>query len=575
MKFGIFKKHIISFTLLIILSLSISLIVSLNSIKQCYIKQTKKHLLHLAKAIEMIIEQDSLRTENKQLKEKIQKLSRNIDSRITIILENGKVIIDSEKNPDLMENHKSRPEILEAKNNGVGFKLRLSNTLQEKMIYVAIPIFKDGKIKAFIRVSSFVNEIFALLNSIKKNILLTAFLVIIFSFIISLCLANHFTKPIKALAKASQEVANGNYQTRVFTNNKDETHALTINFNLMVEKINQQLSEISKKSEELTSIINSIREIFWVIDSNENIVFQNQAFIDFVHIIDTKKGYYWEIIENSELIEKIDNILKSKENLKIELKIGTKFYLFSSSYLQKSFSTIFFLYDITEIKNLREIKKEFVINASHELRTPLTSIKGFLETMEGELGSDYSHYLKILKRNTDRLINIVNDIMSLSKIETTRQLSLEKMDIRKILKNSINIFEQNAAKKGITFMTDFAEIPKIEVDPFRLEQVFVNLIDNAIKYSNGNSSVSISVITQDDYVIIDFIDKGIGIKEENISRLFERFYVVDKSRTRKVGGTGLGLSIVKHIIQLHRGKVDVQSEFGKGTSIRLWLPITT
>ncbi|MCD4819426.1 MAG: HAMP domain-containing protein [Candidatus Cloacimonetes bacterium] len=575
MKFGIFQKHLLSFTLLIILTLSVSLIIALKSIKQSYIEHTKEHLLHLARLVELIIEHDSLQAGNEQLKKKIQILSKNIDSRVTIILETGEVIIDSETNPDLLVNHNNRPEILEARNNGIGFRLRLSDTLHEKMIYVAIPIYQDGKIKAFIRVSSFVNEVFVLLDTIKKNIFITAFIVIIFSFIISLLLANHFTKPIRKLAEASQKVANGNYKVRVFSENKDETHELTNNFNFMVEKINQQVSELSMKSEELTSIINSIHEIFWIINSEERIVFQNQAFIDFVNISNIDHGFYWDVLENPELIEKIENLIKSKVSAKVEIKIRARFYLISSSYLQKSSSTIFLLYDITEIKNLQKMKKDFVINASHELRTPLTSIKGFLETMETDLGSDYSHYFNILKRNTDRLIYIVNDILTLSEIETTHQLSLEKMDIRKILQNSINIFQQNAIEKKIKITTNFAKIPKIKVDPFRLEQVFVNLIDNSIKYSNENNSVSIIVKTQDNFVVIDFVDNGIGIQEEKIPRLFERFYVVDKSRTRKVGGTGLGLSIVKHIIQLHKGRIDIQSEFGKRTSVKIWLPIAT
>jgi len=575
MKFGIFQKHLLSFILLIVLSLSVSLIVALNSIKNSYIEHTKDHLYHLAKSVEIIIAQDSLQTKNEQLTKKIHSLSENIDSRVTIVLKDGDVIVDSETSPNLMENHKNRPEILEAKNSGIGFRLRLSDTLHEKMIYVAIPIYQDGEINAFIRVSTFVNEVFVLLDTIKKNIFLTAVIVIIFSFIISLLLANHFTKPIRELAEASQEVANGNYMVRVFSKNKDETHNLTDNFNFMVEKIDQQVSELSMKSEELYSIINSIHEIFWVINSEERIIFQNQAFIEFVNIGSLEKDFYWNILENSELIEKIENVLKSKVTEKIEIRIKARSYLFSSSYLEKSFSTIFLLYDITEIKNLQKMKKDFVTNASHELRTPLTSIKGFLETMENDLGSDYSHYFNILKRNTDRLIFIVNDILTLSEIETTRQLSIEKIDVRKILQNSINIFEQNANEKNIEIVTDFAKIPKIEVDPFKLEQVFVNLIDNAIKYSNENSSVLISVNTQDDYVIIEFIDNGIGIQEDKIPRLFERFYVIDKSRTRKVGGTGLGLSIVKHIIHLHKGKIDIQSKLEKGTSVRIWLPITT
>ena len=557
---------------MIILSLSISLIVSIGTIKKSYIKQNKEHLFRLAKSVEIHIKKDSLIIRNSELQKKIRNLSENIDSRITIILKDGKVIIDSEKNPEQMENHKNRPEIIEAGKSGKGYRIRQSDTLQKKMMYLAIPVFENNEIIAFIRVSNFTDEVFILLNSIKKNIFLTAFLVIIFSFLISLILANRFTKPIKELVTASREVAKGNYNARVFTDNRDETYELTTNFNFMAEKINHQITEISQQSEELSSIINSIREIFWVIDKDEKIIFQNNSFSEFAQTVNLKNKKYWEIIDNSQLIETIDSILKTKKVEKLEIKIGEKLYLCSSSFLQKSSSTIFLLYDITEINNLQEVKKDFVINASHELRTPLTSIKGFLETMAEESSETDSYYLKILNRNTDRLINIVNDILTLSEIETTPKLSLEKIDVRKILQNSINIFEQKAIEKEIELKTDFVKIPKIEIDPFRLEQVFVNLIDNAVKYSDEKSSIKISVKDENEFIRIDFADNGIGIKQEKIPRLFERFYVADKSRTRKVGGTGLGLSIVKHIIKLHNGKINIQSEFGKGTTIQIWLP---
>ena len=573
MRVGIFSKYLLSFTVLIVTSLSISLVVSISTIKKSYLKQNKAHLFTLSKVVKILIEENSFDFNNSKLQQKIKELSKNIDSRITIILKNGKVIFDSEKDPMLMENHKNRPEIIEAGKSGKGYRLRWSNTLKKEMMYFAIPIYQNKDIVAFVRVSNFSDEVFILLNSIKKNMFLTSFFIILFSFIISFILANRFTKPIKQLAEASQQIAKGNYQTRVFTKNRDETYELTSGFNYMAEKISDQISEISKQSERLSTIINSIKEIFFVIDKEEKIVFQNQEFLNFIQNKNFSEKRYWEIISNPKLIKKIDNVLKFKTDEKAEIKIGESYYLFSSSYLQKSSSAIFLLFDVTEINKFREIKKDFLINASHELRTPLTSIKGFLEIMSENPSADNSKYLKILNRNTNRLINIVNDILTLSQIETNHQLSLEKIDIRKVLRNSIKIFEHKTNGKEIKFTTNFEKIQKFKFDPFKLEQVFVNLIDNAIKYSNEKCNINISLFSENNFVRIDFSDNGIGIKKEQIPRLFERFYVVDKSRSRKVGGTGLGLSIVKHIIQLHNGKINIQSEYGKGTTIQLWLPI--
>ncbi|MEA1972623.1 MAG: ATP-binding protein [Candidatus Cloacimonadota bacterium] len=571
MKVGIFTKYLLSSTILIVLSLTISFFVSNKSIKKSYLKQNKEHLFRLAKAVKILIEDNSFDFDSYQFQQKIKNLSESIDSRISIIMQNGTVKIDSEKNPISMENHKNRPEIIDAARSGKGYKLRWSNTLKKEMLYLAIPIYQSNEIIAFVRVSNFSDEVFILLDSVKKIMLSTFIFLTFFSFMISYILANHFTKPIKQLAKASQEVAKGNYQTHIFTNNRDETYELTSGFNYMTEKINEQITEISKQSEELSTIIGSIREIFFVIDNDEKIIYQNQEFINFIQNKNFMRKKYWEIIDDARLIEEIDNVLKVKKNNRAEIKIGENYYLFSSSFLQKSSSAIFLLYDITEINNLQEVKKDFVVNASHELRTPLTSIKGFLETMAEDSDEDNSYYLKILNRNTDRLISIVNDILTLSKIEANPKLSFEEIDIRKVLQNTINIFAQK--DKEIKFILNFEEIPKIKSDPFKLEQVFVNLIDNAIKYSNDDS-ITISLVPENNFVRIDFSDNGIGIKKEQIPRLFERFYVVDKSRTRKVGGTGLGLSIVKHIIQQHNGKINIQSEYGKGTTVQLWLPIS-
>ncbi len=576
MKLGIVKKLVASFILLILFSMLILLFISLNSIKKNYLNYTKKHLLHLARAtLFYIIDEDSLSINSKELQKKIKILSNMLSARITIILPNGKVIVDSEKDAKTMENHKNRPEIKNAIENGFGYKIRFSNTLKRNMIYVAIPFYKENKLRAVIRVSCFVDEEKTLLNSIMHHIIIMALLVIIFSIFIFMILTYHFTNPIKKLVDASKEVSKGNYKVKLSTNNSDEIYDLTRNFNYMLKKIKTQISELQIKSEELSSIINSIKEIFWIIDRFGKITFYNKAFIDFIGINKEmlKSNFYWTTIKNPDLIEKIKKILNSNKNIKEEIHIEEKYYILSSSFLQKSSSRIFLLSDITEIKKLNEIKKDFVINASHELKTPLTTIKGFLETLQFELGGNYSFYIDILKRNTNRLINIVNDILLLAEVESSQNFFPEKMDIRKILKNSINILKNQANRKAIMIDYEFKDIPKIFVDPFKLEQVFVNLIDNAIKYSDENSKIQINVLEESEFIRIDFIDTGIGIKKSDIARIFERFYVVDKSRSRKVGGTGLGLSIVKHIIQLHKGKMEIYSEYGKGTTVTIWLPI--
>ena len=234
------------------------------------------------------------------------------------------------------------------------------------------------------------------------------------------------------------------------------------------------------------------------------------------------------------------------------------------------------LYDITTIKNLEKTKKDFVSNVSHELRTPLTAIKGFVETLQDTNSDDKNkHYLNIISRHTDRVIRIVNDLLLLSKLEgAPGNLELEKVNLKNLIENILKIFEQSLKEKKLALKFNASNsLPIINADPFKLEQVFINLIDNAIKYTE-RGEIAISLNSYNETVTIEIQDTGICIPQEHLSRIFERFYVVDSSRSRKLGGTGLGLSIVKHIVLLHNGKIDVKNIPGVGTNFVVSLPVS-
>jgi len=230
-------------------------------------------------------------------------------------------------------------------------------------------------------------------------------------------------------------------------------------------------------------------------------------------------------------------------------------------------------HDMTEMKDIEKIKRDFVINVSHELRTPLTAIKGYTETLRKEVDTGPAKkYLEIVERNTNRLINIVNDLLLFSSLEEKPTLELEEIELSGFLGNVIKIFDQKLKDKRLPLAVDVKEnIPTIKADAFKLEQMLVNLLDNAIKYTD-HGEIAISASVRENRVQIQVRDTGIGIPKENIPRVFERFYVVDKSRSRKSGGTGLGLSIVKHIVLLHKGTINIESTLGSGTSVTVTLP---
>jgi two-component system phosphate regulon sensor histidine kinase PhoR len=231
-------------------------------------------------------------------------------------------------------------------------------------------------------------------------------------------------------------------------------------------------------------------------------------------------------------------------------------------------------HDITNVKNIEKIKRDFVVNVSHELRTPLTAIKGFLETLEDEVEGRPLDYIQTIKRNTDRLIHIVKDLLLLSEVEDKVDVfKKEKFGMAKLVRNIVNIFEPRIKEKGLEIKINIEDkLPRIYGDPFMLEQVLINLLDNAFKYTESGQ-ITIELEQQNRHLTVLIQDTGIGIPKEDLPRIFERFYVVDKSRSRSMGGTGLGLSIVKHIVQLHGGSIDVESTAGAGTKFNIRLPL--
>jgi two-component system phosphate regulon sensor histidine kinase PhoR len=310
------------------------------------------------------------------------------------------------------------------------------------------------------------------------------------------------------------------------------------------------------------------------LDASGRIIIANTGFKRYAQAVSPEKRFYWEVVRSIELDELVKDIIANKTTESKELVINEKTLLCKGIYLIFRNEIVLTFNDITEIKNIEKIKRDFVSNISHELRTPLTSIKGYAETLEETVNEEGKRYLDIILRNTERLINIVQDLLLLSELEEVKSLNIEELDLKALLENVMKIFDQKAKDKGLEISVSAEDnFPIIEADAFKLEQVFINILDNAVKYTE-RGEIAISLKNEIDDVIIEIEDTGIGMPQKDLVRIFERFYVVDKSRSRKMGGTGLGLSIVKHIILLHNGKINVESAYGVGTKLIITLPIT-
>jgi two-component system phosphate regulon sensor histidine kinase PhoR len=573
MKRSFFSKIFIGYLLIIFALSSLILVLFLNTIREFHRDTLTDHLKTLGYALNSEVEHLLDTGRAHQLDGFIKTLGSKIQTRVTLIATDGTVLADSEENIQSMENHSHRPEVVEALQGKTGKSIRFSSTTDGDMLYVAVPIEKDGKITGVIRTSLFLKDIDNLLIKLNYRVagisLGLVFIALIGAFLIS----NSVVRPIRRLTLAARKVSSGDFSVRVFLKTKDELRGLADSFNRMNEEMEKMFSELGQQKEELKSIIESLQEGLLVLDKQGRVIRSNESFRKIIGNQAVEGKFYWEIMRNPRFPELLKKAGLEKKKFMEDLTLADKVFMCSVTPLQGGDGIVSTFYDITEIKNTEKIKKDFVINVSHELRTPLTAIKGYAETLRKEVGTaPGNRYLEIVERNTERLINIVTDLLLLSGLEEKTALELEDIDLGGLLENVIRIFDQRLKDKQLSLVIDAQEnLPPIKADLFKLEQMLVNLLDNAVKYTD-RGKITVSLDVQDKRVRIRVRDTGIGIPKEDIPRIFERFYVVDKSRSRKSGGTGLGLSIVKHIVLLHHGTIDIESALGKGTSVTVNLP---
>lgn len=504
----------------------------------------------------------------------VKEFGKEINTRITVVDKEGVVLADSDENPKTMVNHKFRPEIAKALAGEVGRSIRFSNTVKEDMLYVGLPLEREERIAGVLRVSLYLKNINILLIRLRNNIWSIVLLVTLLALIGAFIFTYSLSRPIKELTLASRRIAAGDFDAKVFLKNRDELKELAQSFNFMSEEIKNLFDKLSQRKEELGSILSSIEEGLLALDKDGKILLSNESFNRIFQRESVEGQYYWEAVRKPEFNELVKRVQKDKKNYSEELNLDGRSYLCSAAFLPSGEEIVITLHDLTEIRNLERIKKDFVINISHELRTPLTAIKGYVETLEEGVDEKAKEYLEIIKRHTDRLILIVKDLLLLSELEEKEvKMETEKVDIKSLIGNILIIFEQQLKEKKLKVeLKILNKVPNIQGDPFSLEQMFINIIDNAVKYTE-KGKIEISLKKEDKNLSVEIEDTGGGIPEDHIPRVFERFYVVDKSRSRSLGGTGLGLSIVKHIVQQHSGEVRVESTLGKGTKFTVLLPL--
>jgi two-component system, OmpR family, phosphate regulon sensor histidine kinase PhoR len=572
---SLFSKLFAAYLCIILLFSLFILFISFNAFRSYSLTVHTDNLQNLATVLLPRVTPHYLEGMFNELDAMVKNLGPGINTRITIVNSDGVVVADSEKDPRSMENHRFRPEILQVLEGERGASIRFSSTVKEMMLYVAVPIRDEQGIKGVLRVSLFLADFNRHFFRVRNIIIYSAIGLSLMALLAAFLISRSLSRPIRELRFAARRLAAGDLTSQVIIRDKGEIQDLAQSFNYMISQINKLFTSLADQRDQLHSVIASMQEGLLVFDGKGRITLCNESFKKIVQNSSMEGKYYWEVVRIPRFAELIKKLQKDAVSYSVEeLSLYDSSYLCSISYLAEREETVVILSDITEMKRVETMKKDFVVNVSHELRTPLTAIKGFVETLEETVDEKNRHYVEIIKRHTERLVYIVEDLLKLSVLEERETaLVLEDVNPAELLRQVSLLFEPRMQEKGLT-LTFFIEpnMPSIKADSFQLEQALINLIDNAVKYTE-RGTVTLSLTRRNGSVVIEVSDTGIGIPDEHLSRIFERFYVVDKSRSKRLGGTGLGLSIVKHIVLLHNGTINVQSTPSQGTTFSISLPV--
>jgi two-component system, OmpR family, phosphate regulon sensor histidine kinase PhoR len=519
-------------------------------------------------------------------KKDIDKISHMLDVRATVTNSYGKILYDSGS-----QNNKNTQVLKKIINEVIKKNPQKENQFEEgngyDLHYFWKPIIRENHKEGIIFLSTKSSELknaYSQIWWILSISLGVALMVIIF---LGFTIAKRYTKPIEAATNVAMELAKGNYRARTTYHQKDETGLLGTSINMLAQNLQEMVNSQEIQRDRLLTLIENIGAGLILIDSRGYINLVNKGYIEIFQVNpnDYLEKLYYEVIENEEISSIVAEVFRTEQKvskqLMVPLLIERRYFvvygvpIIGNNSVWKGVLLVF--HDITELKKLEQVRKDFVANVSHELKTPITSIKGFTETLlDGAMENKETleAFLSIILKESNRLQTLILDLMGLSKIEQHGfKLTEQKLDLRLLLDEVITILNGKAEERDIRlrFICSRDQV-EIEGDIDRLKQVFINLIINAINYTPKEGSVTVILLEQGDMVRVHIKDTGVGIEKKEIPRIFERFYRVDRARSRNSGGTGLGLAIVKHLVEAHHGNIIVNSEVGKGSEFIIELP---
>ncbi|WP_305041385.1 sensor histidine kinase [Geoalkalibacter sp.] len=576
-----------AFALVILLALGAAGLHVSHALGNFYLQQSVAHLEGLGRMVDESVA-PLLDKSPEELQALVIRLGRGAGVRVTLIAPDGRVLADSDEDPARMDNHGGRPEVRQALLGAVGSETRYSHTLLQTLIYVAVPVEREAQVVGCVRTALSAAAMEENLRTIHQRVLAGGLGAALLAALISLGLARRISRPLEDIRQGAERFAQGDLGRRLPVVGSEEIAGLAEALNQMAAQLDERLQAMLRQRNEQEAVLGSMVEGVLAVDTDERLLRINAAAAALLGVDGpaAQGRVIHEVVRKADLQRFVARALASSAPVEGDMVLhGARGELYLQAHGSplrdsqgRNIGALVVLNDVTRLRRLERIRSDFVANVSHELKTPITAIRGFVETLlDGALDKqdDARRFLDIILRQSERLHAIIEDLLALSRIEQESErgmLDLQEGRLQPVLAAALQVCEPAAAAKSLQARLVCPEGLSLAMNAPLLEQALVNLVDNAVKYSPPGKDILVEAVGDDKEVLIRVRDWGVGISREHLPRLFERFYRVDKARSRKQGGTGLGLAIVKHIVQAHGGQIGVESTPGQGSTFSLRLP---
>lgn len=585
----LFWKLFLTYAGLVLIALSVCVAIVSGWQEEQLVEQVRRRLHDSAALLRDDLGSRLVAGRSEALQQKVRNLGEQTQTRFTMVTREGLVLADSEQlglaEVVEMENHRNRKEFVLASRSGEGVSQRNSSTLGVPFLYFALAVEQDNEIIGYVRAAQSMASIQEEVSSIRRLIWSVGLLIGLSGLATTYWLTQRIISPIQELTDAAEDIATGNYPERIGVHSSDELGILARSFENMNSELKSRENQLRTSSHRQQAVLGGMIEGVLAVDSRQKVLFANAAAGKALSFQpDQIEGHaLLEVVRSHELREIVEQTLSSRELCQGELawqadSIRTLKIHATPLPGEPCPGVVLVLHDVTELKRLEYLRQQFVANVSHELKTPLSSIKAYTETLLSGALEDKSNaprFLRQIDDQADRLHDLILDMLSLARIESgNATLELINVPLQRVVTTSLADYEarSKSAQISLNHQSDCDSL-EVRVDEESLQQIMSNLIDNAIKYTPSGGTISVWSHQEAGMAVIEVSDTGIGIAPEHQERLFERFYRVDKARSREMGGTGLGLAIVKHLCQAMGGSVSVESQFGRGSTFRVRIPL--